>query len=389
LKIVVSIAAIDPRFGGPSRTVPGLCSALADNGAEIEVVTLGERNGAQVTMSPAGVKTTVVPSSKTRYNPIGWGTGFAAALQSALEPRNQVVLYDVGLWLPSNHLAASMARKLSVPYVLSPRGMLSDYALKLKPLRKRLAWYSYQQRDAQSARLIHATSQAEAADIRKRGLKQPIAVVSNGVDVPASTSEPASKPEVRTVLFLSRLHPMKGLHDLVSAWAKVRPAGWRVVVAGPDENGYLEEITALVAKNALQTQFDFVGPVSDEAKWKLYAAADLFVLPSYSESFGQVIAEALAAGVPVITTRATPWREIESYRCGWWIETGVESLTTALQAAMQLGALELNEMGRRGREMALNNYSWKSSGERMLTVMQWLIGKASKPSDLFYSGSEA
>src|SRR5208282_2025230 len=128
------------------------------------------------------------------------------------------------------------------------------------------------------------------------------------------------KPEIRTVLFLSRIHPKKGLLDLVEAWAGIqRPeAGgqwsavggqpkWRVVVAGGDENGHLAEVKAEIRKQKLESSFEFIGEVADEMKWDLYQSADLFVLPTKSENFGIVIAEALACGVPVITTRGTPW----------------------------------------------------------------------------------
>ena len=264
--------------------------------------------------------------------------------------------------------------------MISPRGMLSAQALEVSKWKKRLAWLAYQKSDLQIARVLHVTSETEAEDCRHRGLTQPIALIPNGIDVPPAGDLQKPKNGLRSALFLSRLHPIKGLKDLVQAWARARPAGWRVVVAGPDEDGHRKEVETLVDKLGLHEQFDFVGAVDDEEKWKLYSEADLFMLPSYSESFGQAIGEALAAGVPVITTRATPWREIETNRCGWWIEIGVDSLAKALSVATSSSDAELQQMGRRGREFVKKQYSWQASAKKIISVMQWLIGKTERPS---------
>jgi glycosyltransferase involved in cell wall biosynthesis len=380
MKVIATIAALHSRTGGPARTVPALCQAIAAAGADVELITISEGEAADLRdLANKQFKFTQVVTRTSRYSPRTWHRQFKGALARAAEKQDPI-LYDVGLWLPQNHFVAKFARAGGLPLIISPRGMLSRAALEVSQWKKRLAWMAYQRADLKSAAVLHVTSEAEAEDCRERGLTQPIAVVPNGIDLPLDLSRSTnSNEQMRSMLFLSRLHPIKGLKDLVEAWARVRPAGWRIIIAGPDENGHQREIETKVKTLGLSEQFDFVGPVGDKEKWELYAAADLFVLPSYSESFGQAIGEALAAGVPVITTRATPWQRIESDRCGWWTETGVESLTKALKTATQLGVSELSEMGQRGREMVLNNYSWQTAAERMLSVMQWLIGKADKP----------
>jgi glycosyltransferase involved in cell wall biosynthesis len=381
MKIVATIAALHARVGGPARTVPALCQAIASAGADVELITISEGEACNPEdETNRSFKLTRVATRTGRYSPRTWHRQFKQALAKAAVEQ-ETVLYDAGLWLPQNHFVSKFAQARGLPLIISPRGMLSKRALKVSRWKKRLAWLAYQKADLKRASVLHVTSEAEAEDCRQRGLIQPIAVVPNGIDMPPNSSRRVnSNGRVRSLLFLSRLHRIKGLKDLVEAWARVRPAGWRMVIAGPDEDGHQREIETLVKALGLSEQFDFVGPVGDKEKWELYASADLFVLPSYSESFGQVIGEALAAGVPVITTRATPWQKIESSRCGWWIETGVESLTKSLQAATRLGDSELNQMGQRGREMVLSNYSWQTSAERMLSVMQWLVGKANKAS---------
>jgi len=402
MKIVVTIATIDPRQGGPARSVPALCRAFVDQGIDLELVTIAERGKKAEQLALNGIEATVIETTGNRYQPGSWRSEFKAALHKGARSKEQgakeTVLYDVGLWLPSNHFAAQIAAQTQTPLVSSPRGMLSKEALKVSKWKKMIAWNLYQRRDLNSARVLHATSEKEAEEFRDMGLTQPIAVVPNGVggsqganftaggrELSANRSREAGnsvlvKTEgIRTLLFLSRLHPMKGLKDLVQAWPRVRPNGWRVVVAGPDENRQRAECEELAGSLGVRKDFEFVGAVDDQQKWKLFSEADLFVLPSYSESFGMAIAEALAAGVPVITTKATPWREIETHHCGWWVNTGVESIAAALQSATACGSQELRAMGERGRKLVERNYSWESAAKKLLSVFEWVLGKAEKP----------
>jgi glycosyltransferase involved in cell wall biosynthesis len=204
--------------------------------------------------------------------------------------------------------------------------------------------------------------------------------VPNGVDIPTNLEQRIiDNREQRTLLFLSRLHPIKGLKDLVIAWARVRPQGWRAVIAGPNENGHQQDIEEVAESLGVRADFNFVGAVDDGEKWRLLAEADLFALPSYSESFGLVIAEALAAGLPVITTRATPWEELESNHCGWWTNTGADAITAALSSATVCSREKLQHMGERGRELVRRNYSWESVAKNLATVFEWLISHREQP----------
>jgi glycosyltransferase involved in cell wall biosynthesis len=148
-------------------------------------------------------------------------------------------------------------------------------------------------------------------------------------------------------------------------------------VAGPGE----DELTVGALSHAAMRDdsIEIVGSVDDEEKWALYRSADLFVLPTLSENFGIVIAEALAAGVPVITTKAAPWQELETHRCGWWIDTGTAPLIEALRHAMSLSEDERRAMGARGRALVETNYSWDQIAGRMIAVYEWLLGRRSRP----------
>jgi glycosyltransferase involved in cell wall biosynthesis len=379
MKIIVTIATVDPRHGGPARTVPALCRALVNSGADLELVTITEHSRTIENLEISGFNANVIETTTNRYHPRLWAKQFKEALSKGLRAKG-AILYDVGLWLPSNHFAAQIASETQTPFVSSARGMLSPEALSVSKWKKRIAWRLYQRSDLKRARVLHATSRKEADEFRALGLKQPIAIVPNGVEAPATPCRPiTSNEERRTLLFLSRLHPIKGLKDLITAWSRVRPKGWRVVIAGPNENNHQREIESLARSLGIAGDFAFVGSVDDRQKWKLLSEADLFILPSYSESFGMAIAEALAAGVPVITTRATPWRELETHRCGWWVDVGADSIAEALSSAISCSREELRAKGLRGRELVVNNYSWDSAAKKLLSVFEWILGRTEKP----------
>src|SRR5262249_35021942 len=163
--------------------------------------------------------------------------------------------------------------------------------------------------------------------------RQPLAVIPNGVDLPATLPSARTGGGTRRALLLSRIHPQKGLVNLVNAWARVRPARWALVIAGPDDGGHQSRIEAPAARAGIGDRVEFAGSIEDARKWDMYASADLFVLPTHNENFGIAIAEALAAAVPVITTKAAPWPGIVRHRCGWWVDLGVDALAAALAEA--------------------------------------------------------
>ena len=292
------------------------------------------------------------------------------------------LLHDHGLWLPCNHRIANAARALELPRIVSPRGMLEPWALNHKKWKKKIAWQLYQKKDLETAACLHATAESEAEQLRELGLRAPIAVIPNGVDEMDHDAQfkIQSNNGPYTALFLSRIHPKKGLPLLIEAWAKVKPTGWRMRVVGPEEAGHLSELKELVVKAGLEESWQFEGPLDGESKWQAYSEADLFILPTYSENFGIVVAEALAAGVPVITTQGTPWIQLQTKGCGWWVSADSSSIANALGEAVTLPRKELREMGARGRSLVKRDYSWDRIGEQMRDCYLWLLGRGSKPS---------
>jgi glycosyltransferase involved in cell wall biosynthesis len=244
--------------------------------------------------------------------------------------------------------------------------MLTAWALRHKRIKKALALALYQYRDLKLAAMFHATAGSEVQDIRRLSLRHPVAVAPLGVELPPpDTGQERHRNGSRMALFISRVHPKKGLFNLVDSWARVRPNGWKMVVAGPDQDGHAAAVKARAEARGIASDWEFVGAVFGEKKDRLYAQADFFVLPTHSENFGVVVIEALAHRVPVITTKGAPWAELLSQRCGWWIDIGVEPLAGALREAMGLSDEERRSMGENGRRLVEAKYTWPAIAEQM------------------------
>lgn len=302
---------------------------------------------------------------------------YAPGLRKGLASLEPEVIHSHGIWLYHQLVAYRYAAATGTPLIVSPRGMLEPWAFRHSRFKKLPLWWLYEKRGLQSASVLHATSQQEAESFRALRLTAPIAVIPNGVDLPEWGSP--STGDGKTALFLSRIHAKKGLLNLVEAWRIVRPSGWKVIIAGPDENDHEREVRDAVQRAGLGDFFEFVGPVYGEGKSCLYRRANLFILPSFSENFGNVVAEALSYGVPVITTTATPWSELRDYGCGWWVDVGAAPLAESLGAAVAAGSDELRGMGARGRKLVESRYAWPQVAAEMREVYQWAVAGGSPP----------
>jgi glycosyltransferase involved in cell wall biosynthesis len=240
-------------------------------------------------------------------------------------------------------------------------------------MKKRLFWALLQGAPVRRAACIHATSDQEYAEIRNFGLCNPVAIIPNGIDLPELPHGTSSFAGGRTVLALGRIHPKKGLDLLIRAWAKLAASQseWRLKIVGPAEAGHDEELATL-ADSLGAARVTIEDPVYGEAKIAALSSADLFVLSSRNENFGIAVAEALAAGTPVIATKGAPWGGLEVESCGWWIEHGVEPLAAALTQAMAMPRDALKAMGSKGRAWMARDFSWDRVASDLLAVYRWL-----------------
>jgi glycosyltransferase involved in cell wall biosynthesis len=365
LKIVLTSTSLLPDYGGPAFSVSRLAVALADAGAE---VGLWASDGSAANTPLVSATSTVLRLTGTD----------SEALDRFGDPD---ILHDNGIWLRHNHRLAAFAEKRGIPRVVSTRGMLEPWALNHKGLKKKIAWRLYQRHDLKQALCHIATGEAEARSLQYLGLRVPIAIVPNGVEVPeeplpsvASESEKASRDRrERIALFLGRIYPIKGLPMLIEAWARVRPDGWHLRIAGPDEAGHQKQVERAVSAAGLGDVVSFTGPIEPQMRTSAFLDADLFVLPTHSESFGMVVAEALAHGVPVLTTTAAPWSILQAGGCGWWVDATVDGIADGLRQATRLDSDTLRSMGAKGHALVNAKFSWKHVADLMLLTYDAIL----------------
>jgi glycosyltransferase involved in cell wall biosynthesis len=365
MKVLLAGTSLLPSYGGPAFSVSRLAAALEEAGAEVGLWAPDQSSA----VSP------LLPGESSVQRIVGTES---EALDRFGEPD---ILHDNGIWLMHNHRLATLAEKYGIPRVISTRGMLEPWALGHKRFKKKLAWWLYQRHDLRQARCHIATSKTEAENLQRLGLGIPIATVPNGVDVaeerPGAVGLESRKTvqngRTRTALFLGRIYPIKGLPMLIDAWARVRPDGWRLSIAGPDEARHQRQVERAVAAAGLGEVVSFTGPVEPEMKKAAFLDADLFVLPTHSESFGMVVAEALAHGVPVLTTNAAPWSILQERGCGWWVDATVDGIADGLRQATRLDSDTLRSMGDKGRLLVDAKFSWKHVADLMLCTYDAIL----------------
>ena len=394
MKINHTLPSLSMRDGGPSRSVPQLCNELVKY-INIEISTIKSIDEIHL----RGLYPVHKFKPTNRILPIG----SSHDLRNYLEKTSVDIYSAHGLWSMSSHYAVKAALKNKKPIIISPRGMLEPEALKFSRWKKILAGVFWQNKDLNMADCIHVTSKMELDNCRLYGLKNPIAYVPNGLNIheyplkgsATGFSKIPIKKKRRTLLFLSRIHEKKGLENLIKSWSKLTDfhPSWKLIIAGNDENDYevfLKKIATSLGinwssdRNNLSASLFFVGPVYDQDKINEYHNADLFILPSMSENFGMVIAEAMSCGLPVITTKQTPWRSIELANAGWWINPEERHLTESLTSALSLSKATLQSMGINGHKLIKDNYSIESIAKKMIRVYEWCINKKNPPNYIHF-----
>jgi glycosyltransferase involved in cell wall biosynthesis len=372
MRLVHIVPALSEEASGPSYSVVRLCESLI---AEKHELTLAALDWAPMSSPPPFLKTF----------PLGWGPrklGRSPAMKrwvsAQAATRSVDLIHNHSLWMAPNVYAGQVAQQRDMPWVVSPRGTLSEWAMQSGSSIKRLFWPLMQRPSLAATTCFHATAKSEYEDIRRMGFRQPVAIILNGIDIPDFLH--THQAGLRTLLFLGRIHPVKGLDILLPAWRVVqdRFPDWKLRIVGPDNRGYLAQMQQLASDLGLE-RVEFSGVLYGTDKTLAYAQADLFVLPSHSENFGMTVAEALAAGTPAIVTKGAPWAGLVKHEAGWWIDIGIDPLVACLEDALSCSTESLAEKGMRGRTWMSAEYSWAQVGREMAETYRWILHGGNKP----------
>lgn len=372
-------------MGGPVSALAMITRGLARRGHQVAVYHVATPGDGELAKFDPEVKIVSAPGRKC----FGYRTSPALFRLIEQDAAAFHLIHSHSLWTGINRQAARLSRARRLPHLISIHGTLAARALQHRGWKKLPIGLWFQHRALRAAACLHATARKELEEIRAFGLRNPVAVVPMPVEVlplPAEQARAALLGSLglhedrKSVLFLGRLHPVKGLERLVRAWARTARShpDWRLVLAGPDEDGFRARLERLIAVAGLGSSVRLVGPVNAVQKAVLFADARFLVMPSDSESFGMAIAEALAHGLPVLTTTGTPWSELTGANAGWWIDPTEEALATTLSMALKSSDETLRAMGARGAILA-RSCALETVSARFEELYRWMLGEGPRP----------
>ncbi len=382
MKVVHLTHLLSHRGGGIPPVVVGLARAQREAGMSAEVWGIRDPRGGSI--SPDAIE-----MGARGPVALGWAPGMLPRL---LEVRPHI-LHLHGLFTWPSQVARNWGRRTGRPVVIAPQGMLESWALANSAWKKRIFRWLIEDGNLASAACLHAVTAAEAADFRRLGLGNPVAVLPNALELrklPAPMPRAALDRMVEPargrpiLLFLARIHPKKGLPLLLDAWAALfregalSRHGWLLLIAGPDQLGHAAEMREKARALGLERWVHFAGPLYGDAKWAALSAADGFVLPSLSEGLPVAVLEAMAFKVPVLVTRQCNL-DVEELRAGIAAEHDAGSLAAGLRRLLALGAEERRAMGEAGRRAVEGRYSWARIAAETDALYRWLVGEGAKP----------
>lgn len=362
MKILHYIPNIDRAYGGTTAYMQLLAAEL---GKLVELHVATHRSDNPVAMSCCEV----------HYVSASLLGGMKREWLDLLRRLRPDVVHVNCCWLPGCALVQKWAQRQGFKVVLTPHGMLEPWIMRRHYLTRKLpALALYQKAAVRRADMLHATAESEKANLLRLGYNDRVSVIANGIDVDGVAMK-RSWRRSHEILFLSRVHVKKGINFLVEAVARLKDSmrGYTVCIAGEGDAAYVSELKEQCRSLGVQDMVRFVGGVYGDGKWDLFRRADVFVLPTHSENFGIVVAEALACGTPVITTKGTPWQDLERERCGWWTNIGTDALVDALRGFLSLSERELRQMGENGREMVEAKYSSRKTAGDMVAMYEAMI----------------
>ena len=383
MRIVHLIESLDDSYGGPAKSVPYLAHYSSFSGSNTIMLSCkATENDHNEVISVKNLHWETFQTygpRKLRYSP----DLRRRLIELAQESSKPQVFHVHNQWNYVPFIADKISRKYGIPLIVSVRGSLFPWSLEQGKLRKKAAWHLFQKSLLQNAAAIHTTSSAERSALEQLGFSENVFQISNGIELNTSEVVPPNLSEAkallglpkskRYVLFLSRLHKKKGIELLLDAWAKLKTEGWELLIAGnSDDKNYLKHLHKCVDALDIEHCVKFVGFANADKKALLMAASEVFVLPSYTENFGISIAEAMYAGLPVVTTFNTPWAEINAAGAGWCVDLQPSLIKQALGEAIAKSPSALANMGRKAQAVS-EKYDWRPLALEMNKVYADII----------------
>lgn len=374
MKILHTIASFGAKSGGTSTCTYDLVAALNHIKCSTDILTLQPTDPTDrlMGMGEQWIKA-LSPDGKTPFS-------YSRNLVNYLNQTNYDLYHTNGLWMYCNHITSSIARKKGKPYIITPHGMLYPQALARSAWKKRLMMCLCFDKDIRGASCIHATCMQEMKYYRDLGYRNPVAVIANPVPIPDYIDEIKPQRDKKRIGFLGRLHPRKNVKGLIEAWASLGNAtlNAELYIMGKGDESYEAGLKKLVQTLGL-TNIVFAGFVNGREKFEKLASLSALFVPSDFENFGMIITEALIVKTPVMASLGTPWEELNSHHCGWWVNNDVQTLAQTIEKALSLSEEDRNAMGERGKQLIIDKYSDIQVASQMKQLYEWVLNSGEKP----------
>jgi poly(glycerol-phosphate) alpha-glucosyltransferase len=387
MKIGILTSSISRNAGGLLWAVRSLCADLQKKTGNIKIFSIEDAFSTTDSRSWHGLDLNVYPHIGPDF------FRYAPELKKALHSAKLDLLHSHGLWMYPSVASLEWSRISNHPLIISPHGMLDPWAIKNSAWKKRLAGLLYENRHLKNASCLHALCLSEYNAIRRYGLSNPVAIIPNGVDLPCKTSGQMKPdwishlpPNCKILLFLGRIHPKKGLINVLHAWKELKELDyvspenpWHLVIAGWNQNGHREQLEKLGHDLDIGENIHFTGPQFGKEKTATLSQADAFILPSYSEGLPMAVLEAWSHNLPVIMTPQCNLPEGFSANAALKIDTDPSSISETLLQLFSMNKEELQNFGKNGYQLVKNKFTWPLVADQMYQVYEWVLGNGSRP----------
>jgi glycosyltransferase involved in cell wall biosynthesis len=371
MKVGFLVSSVSREAGGMFHSVRGLAKAVASTNTTVSVFGISDASSALDLMKWS-------PLSVHALRPQFRAWGYSNQLVPALLAADLDILSVHGLWKYCSVASRRWHRRTGRAYIVHPEGMLESWALRNGRWKKRMASLLYENEHLRRAACLRALSEAERQSIRAFGLRNPICVIPNGVDLPdlGESNAKTQSENRKTLLYLGRLHPKKNISNLIRAWNETfnsqRGSGerWVLAIAGWDEGGYESELR----RTAAGASVVFLGPQFGAEKSECYRACDAFILPSLSEGLPMTVLEAWSYAKPVLMTPECNLPEGFLANAALRIGPSAEEIAAGLKKLAEMTDDDRAAMGNRGRTLVATRFSWPRIGEQMRAIYEWVLG---------------
>ena len=388
MKIGFVVDSVSREAGGLFQSVRGLAKAVTCASASVRVFGISDEQSAVDLQDwqPLSVQT---------FRPQWRAWGYSNQLLPAVLGADLDILSTHGLWKYCSIASLRWHRRMARAYIVHPHGMLESWALQNAKWKKRIAGLLYENQHLRGAACLRALGEAEAQSIRAYGVRSPICVIPNGVDLPDLSETAALRAQPfaegrKMLLYLGRLHPKKNVANLIRAWKQIlnshalARASWVLAIAGWSQGGYEQKLKHLAgdldpAATPELASIAFLGARFGMEKNECYRACAAFIMPSLSEGLPMTVLEAWAYAKPVLMTPECNLPEGFGAGAALQIGTGPEELAAGLKQVIEMSDDDRRAMGNRGRNLVATTFSWPRIGEQMRSVYEWALGGGTRP----------